>query len=209
MAEKKFRWLPNQITALRIVPFSALIVVLFLIGGSFGYGLAFVCYLIYSILDKVDGMRARNGSDGNGHSLKTKFGGAFDPFVDKLTIVSLYILFTYERWMKGWMVVLIFARELTVSFYRSIGCTGKAKLTGQGKTLIQMIHQHGLLLAHAINWAWWLEYNECFNWIVTGCVLYSWIIYTPRSTIRTIRERISKLDHELEEETDTDEDTSK
>ncbi|MCS7084439.1 MAG: CDP-alcohol phosphatidyltransferase family protein, partial [Aquificaceae bacterium] len=62
--------------------------------------------------DWLDGMLARK-------SLKTDFGAHFDPFVDKVFILSILSFFLKEGEVNLFLYVLLLFRELSASFLRS------------------------------------------------------------------------------------------
>lgn len=74
---------------------------------------AFAAFVVTAATDSLDGWVARRRGE------VSVFGRIADPFVDKIMILgALTLLMPLTVWMRGWIVVLILARELLVSGIR-------------------------------------------------------------------------------------------
>jgi len=135
--------LPNKFTISRILAIPVFIGVLML-GYYFA---AAVTFVLASITDLIDGMLARK------YGLITNFGKIMDPLADKLLIMSALVCLVELGEVPGWMVVIILAREFTVTGLRiaaaAEGTVIAAETTGKIKTILQMIAIPALIIQ---NW---------------------------------------------------------
>ena len=136
--------LPNKLTIFRvilIVPF-----IILLLGGQAGWFgdntfvtdmIALAIFIIASLTDLIDGKIARK------YNLVTNFGKFMDPLADKLLVCSALICLTGLGRIPSYMVVIIIAREFTISGFRLIaadnGVVIAASYWGKFKTTFQMI----------------------------------------------------------------------
>lgn len=112
------------------------------------WGIVFVLFLLIAILDIVDGYLARLYNE------VSSFGRMLDPFVDKIFILSSYIIFgSYEltnEVLPVWMVILILFREILIQGIRHYvegqGIEFGANFFGKQKMLLQSIVLGGLIL---------------------------------------------------------------
>ena len=130
--------LPNKITVVRVLLIPVFITFMLVqsIPNAKWWALIFFC--LASVSDFFDGYLARK------NNLVTDFGKFMDPLADKLLICSAMIALTStspER-MPAWAVILIIAREFTISGFRLIASdNGKviaASMWGKVKTVVQM-----------------------------------------------------------------------
>lgn len=125
--------LPNKLTVLRMimVPF---FIVAFM---SEKYMISLVIFALASITDFLDGQIARK------NNLVTNFGKIMDPLADKILVYSALCLFLESDHIKGWMLILILAREFIVAGMRTVAASeGRvlaAGMSGKIKTALQMI----------------------------------------------------------------------
>lgn len=135
--------LPNKLTMLRIILIPAFIIVLML--GY--YYISAAIFVIASATDALDGHIARK------YNLITNFGKIMDPLADKLLVVSALICLVELGDVAGWMVIVILAREFTITGLRTVaaaqGIVIAAGWSGKVKTVLQMIAVILLLLQ---NW---------------------------------------------------------
>lgn len=130
--------LPNKLTCLRVllIPF---FVVFLLMEGSFSYfkWIALAIFIIASLTDLLDGKIARK------YNLVTNFGKFMDPLADKLLVCSAMICLISLGKIPAWVVVIIIAREFTISGFRLVasdnGVVIAASMWGKYKTTFQMI----------------------------------------------------------------------
>jgi cardiolipin synthase (CMP-forming) len=96
--------IPNTLTLLRIalVPFIALR----LLEGA--YGTACVLFIISGLSDWADGMIARHW---NQH---TRFGAIADPLADKLTMLTVTLLLTFQHALPWWFTLAVILRDVLI-----------------------------------------------------------------------------------------------
>ncbi len=130
--------LPNKITVFRVILIPVFIFFMLKpdITGAKWWALGFFC--LASVSDFFDGYLARK------NNLVTDFGKFMDPLADKLLICSAIIALTSttpDR-MPAWIVIIIIAREFTISGFRLIasdnGRVIAASIWGKVKTVVQM-----------------------------------------------------------------------
>jgi len=106
-----------------------------------------VIFILASATDALDGHIARK------YNLITNFGKIMDPLADKLLVVSALICLVELGAVAGWMVIVILAREFTVTGLRAVaaaqGVVIAAGWSGKLKTVLQTIAVPALLLQ---NW---------------------------------------------------------
>lgn len=129
--------LPNKLTIFRVILIPFFIVALLVPGIPAGNWIALVIFIVASLTDLLDGKIARK------YNLVTNFGKFMDPLADKLLVCSALICLIELSRIPSWMVVLIIAREFTISGFRLIaadnGVVIAASYWGKFKTTFQMI----------------------------------------------------------------------
>lgn len=124
--------LPNKLTILRMimVPF---FIAAFMSGK---YLIALIIFAAASLTDFFDGQIARK------QNLVTNFGKIMDPLADKILVYSALCLFLENDYIKGWMLIIILAREFVIAGMRTVAASeGKvlaAGMSGKIKTVLQM-----------------------------------------------------------------------
>jgi len=97
---------------------------------------ALAVFIIASLTDALDGYAARK------LGLESDLGSLLDPLADKILVVSALVLFVTGDLVPAWSVILILAREFSVTGLRSIaaakGVVIAAGITGKLKTIFQM-----------------------------------------------------------------------
>lgn len=135
--------LPNKLTMLRILLIPVFIIVLM----TGHYYISAVIFIVASTTDALDGHIARK------YNLITNFGKIMDPLADKLLVISALICLVELGDVAGWMVIVILAREFTITGLRTVaaaqGTVIAAGWSGKIKTILQMIAVPALLLQ---NW---------------------------------------------------------
>jgi CDP-diacylglycerol--glycerol-3-phosphate 3-phosphatidyltransferase/cardiolipin synthase len=136
----KFKNLPNMLTMLRVLMIPVFIVLLMR-----GHALAAaVIFAIASLTDALDGYLARK------YDLISNFGKLMDPLADKLLVVSAFACFTELGSVPAWVLIVILAREFTITGLRSVaaaeGVVIAAGVSGKLKTVFQMLAVLALLL---------------------------------------------------------------
>ena len=128
--------LPNKLTLLRICLIPVFVILMLSQVSNF-FLISCIIFIIASITDFLDGKIARK------YNLVTDFGKFMDPLADKLLVLSALICMIEYDLVAGWMVIIIVARELTVSILRAIAAdNGKviaASSGGKLKTISQMV----------------------------------------------------------------------
>ena len=136
--------LPNKLTVARMiaVPF---FIAFFMMGM---YPVALVIFVLASITDALDGKIAR------ARNLVTNFGKIMDPLADKILVYSALCLFIEAGNIKGWMLIIILAREFVVAGMRTVAASeGRvlaAGMSGKIKTVLQMVAVILMLLGHCL-----------------------------------------------------------
>ena len=129
--------LPNKLTMFRVVLIPFFIVFLLVPTIPAGKWIDLAIFIVASLTDLLDGKIARK------YNLVTNFGKFMDPLADKLLVCSALICLIELQRIPSWMVVLIIAREFTISGFRLIaadnGVVIAASYFGKFKTTFQMI----------------------------------------------------------------------
>lgn len=129
---------PNKLTLLRVVliPF---FMICFMHGSEIGLYSAIAVFLAATLTDNLDGHLARKNNQ------VTTFGKLMDPLADKLLITSALVCFLAKgcMYINVWVVMIILARELTVTGIRMIALGDNqviaASMWGKAKTVSQFI----------------------------------------------------------------------
>ncbi len=135
---------PNMLTIARLV----LAVICFVFLAVEWYLPALVLFAIAAGTDWIDGFYARR------YGQITQLGRILDPFADKIIICGTFTFLAavppvqFENWLnssaseiRGWMAVIVVARELLVtllrSFFEEHGTDFSAKWSGKWKMVLQ------------------------------------------------------------------------
>ena len=162
--------LPNKLTLFRIFLIPVFIIIMMLnIPNKFL--IACMIFIVASITDAMDGHIARK------HNLITDFGKFMDPLADKLLVISALICMIEVDLVSSWMVIIIVARELTVSILRAIAAADGKVIAASGggklKTISQMIAIPLLLLGAQFGSNILLSIGNITILIATLLTLYS------------------------------------
>ena len=129
--------LPNKLTIFRVILIPFFIIALLVPGIPAGNWIALAIFIVASLTDLLDGKIARK------YNLVTNFGKFMDPLADKLLVCSALICLVELSRIPSWMVVIIIAREFTISGFRLIaadnGVVIAASYWGKFKTTFQLI----------------------------------------------------------------------
>lgn len=175
---------PNRITAIRFVGAMVLFAILGYVEEvelaegrqSVLFGVATALFVAVAATDWLDGWLARR----YGHV--TAFGRIADPFVDKILVLGSFVLLAVleptARFVPGWLVVLVLARELLVTgirgYVESIGLSFAADRWGKLKMIVQCIAIALILGYHGIPWPEaWLQPVATFAYVAVGLTLLS------------------------------------
>ncbi|MBX2801388.1 MAG: CDP-alcohol phosphatidyltransferase family protein [Myxococcales bacterium] len=125
---------PNLVTALRL-PLAPVAVAFMTAGTTWGYVTAAVLALVLEITDIADGVIARR------YGMVTTFGKLFDPFSDAFCRFMLFLGLLAIGTADLWMILVIFARDSSISFLRSIAAVRNvvlsARFSGKLKAVVQ------------------------------------------------------------------------
>ena len=160
--------LPNKLTIARViaVPF---FILAFMTNHFFT---AFVIFILASLTDMLDGKIARK------YNLVTNFGKIMDPLADKILVYSAFCLLITTGAVPAWMLIIILAREFTISGMRMVaaaeGIVIAAGLTGKIKTVLQMLAVPTLILARTLDSVYVLmTIGMALFWASLAATIYS------------------------------------
>ena len=167
--------LPNILTMFRIVMIP--VVMLMLQEGTpamnFWAGWA---YTFATVTDALDGYLARK------RGLVSVLGKFLDPLADKLLVMATLVLMVGMGRVPAWIVVVILARELSISMLRMIasseGVVIAAGEGGKAKTALQMVAVLFLMLHHRYVidfWFFesWVDFNVAGLWLLYLSVFFA------------------------------------
>jgi CDP-diacylglycerol--glycerol-3-phosphate 3-phosphatidyltransferase len=144
--------LPNLLTMLRVVMIPAVMILLWDGTPVMNYWAGWV-YTIATITDALDGWLARR------QNLVSVLGKFLDPLADKLIVMATLVMMTAMGRVPAWAVVIILARELSISMLRAIasseGVVIAAGEGGKAKTALQMVAVLFLMLHHRYEIDFW------------------------------------------------------
>ncbi len=135
---------PNLVTLLRLPLAPLTVAAMLFIPGWKGMAVALTLSLLLEATDALDGWLARR------FDAVTDFGKLFDPFSDAFSRFTLFL----GLWAVGvadlWMILILFYRDSSISFFRSIAATRgtvmPARNTGKIKALVQAAGCNAILL---------------------------------------------------------------
>ncbi|HZK33460.1 MAG TPA: CDP-diacylglycerol--glycerol-3-phosphate 3-phosphatidyltransferase [Tissierellaceae bacterium] len=135
--------LANKITIFRVFLVPLFMIVLYS-NTQYSTYIAAIIFIFASLTDTLDGYIARS------RNLITNFGKFADPLADKILVSAALISLVDLGKVPGWVVVIIIAREFTITGIRilaaSEGVTIAASSLGKIKTITQLIAIIFLLL---------------------------------------------------------------
>jgi CDP-diacylglycerol--glycerol-3-phosphate 3-phosphatidyltransferase len=188
--------LPNKLTASRFV-LTALFLWALFSRMRFNDTLALVLFSLAGFTDFLDGRIARN------RGLITNFGILMDPLADKILICSAFIAFVESTHLNpnapvkvaAWMVIVIVARELTITGLRLLAASKNVVLAaekfGKHKTISQIVAINALLVLDACKeWpaalqkfflSWVPPFAEIMLWVTVALTAASGAIYLWRN----------------------------
>lgn len=170
---------PNVVTAARI-PLAPVAVGFMLLDTPTGIVVATVLALLLEATDILDGQIARR------YGLVTAFGKLFDPFSDAVTRYTLFLGMYAIGVADLWMLVAIFFRDSSVSFFRSVAAVRNvvvaARFSGKLKAVVQGVGTQlifiSLLIAKlAPDWGLPESTPNVIMWVVTLVTLGSLVDY--------------------------------
>ena len=182
--------IPNQLTVARFVLTVVFLAVLFS-GIPYHYSLSLLLFGIASLTDYFDGKIARRDN------LITDFGKLMDPLADKILTGSAFIAFVGLDLMSAWMVIIIVARELTITGLRLLAASKNIVLAaerfGKHKTISQIMAILSVLVMISYpNWGtlgqfvfgwhigeqpWVVSFTVLAQWVTVALTFYSGMVY--------------------------------
>jgi CDP-diacylglycerol--glycerol-3-phosphate 3-phosphatidyltransferase len=167
--------IPNTLTLLRVALIPVFIA--FLMTGH--YYISAAVFIVASLTDALDGHIARK------KNLITNFGKLMDPLADKLLVVSALVCLTVLGKIAFWMVIVILAREFTITGLRSVAASSGAVLaagwSGKVKTATQMV---AIVLILLLNWPFRLigvPMDQIILWLAVVMTVYSGVEYMVKN----------------------------
>jgi CDP-diacylglycerol--glycerol-3-phosphate 3-phosphatidyltransferase len=188
--------LPNKLTVSRFA-LTALFLWALFSPLRFNDTLALILFSMAGATDFLDGRIARK------RGLITNFGILMDPLADKILICSAFIAFVESTHLNpnapvkvaAWMVIVIVARELTITGLRLLAASKNVVLAaekfGKHKTISQIVAINALLVLDASNeWparlqqfflSWVPPFAEIMLWVAVALTTASGVIYLWRN----------------------------
>lgn len=140
---------PNLLTAARL-PLAPIAVVFMVWGRPWAFVVAAILSLLLEATDLADGYIARR------YGAVTSFGKLFDPFSDAFCRFTLFLGMYAIGVADLWMIMAIFYRDASISFFRSVAAVRHvvlaARPSGKIKAVVQGVGTQVVflaLLAHA------------------------------------------------------------
>ncbi|MGH7442779.1 MAG: CDP-diacylglycerol--glycerol-3-phosphate 3-phosphatidyltransferase [bacterium] len=137
----------NQLTLIRIA-LLPLYAWLFLGDGIVAQWLGLGVFGLCAFTDWLDGYVARR------FNMVTNFGKIMDPLADKLLMLTAMILFVQLGLVPGWMIVVIWWRELAVMGLRTLMAARRHVLAadawGKAKTALQVVAVVGGMVVYCL-----------------------------------------------------------
>lgn len=159
----------SKITLVRVVMIPAFMVLL-LLGLNWA---ALAVFILASLTDFVDGYIARH------YNQVSDFGKFLDPLADKLLVISAMLIFIQWGRMPAWMVMIVLAREFSVTGLRLVAVQGgrviAAGWSGKIKTAGTMV---GLCAMIAFSYP---VLDTVVSWVIVVTTLFSGIEYFVRN----------------------------
>ncbi|MEZ4405812.1 MAG: CDP-diacylglycerol--glycerol-3-phosphate 3-phosphatidyltransferase [Polyangiales bacterium] len=166
--------LPNALTMARV---AMIPVVLWFVAASTPRD-GFIAAWLYgatAVTDLLDGWLARRAN------LITVFGKFMDPLADKLLVMAMLVYLTRMGRVAPWVVVVLVAREITITALRSIaaseGVVIAAGESGKWKAALQMVGILMLVLHYPYRvlpfWSARVDLNVCGQWLVLLSLVFS------------------------------------
>jgi CDP-diacylglycerol--glycerol-3-phosphate 3-phosphatidyltransferase len=172
--------LPNKLTVSRFALTALFLWVLFS-PLQFNDTLALILFNAAGLTDFLDGRIARR------RGLITNFGILMDPLADKVLICSAFVAFVETTHLNpnapvrvaAWMVIIIVARELTITGLRLLAASKNIVLAaerfGKHKTVSQIVAINALLVVDACK-EWPSQLQKCFQpWVPAFAEIMLWV----------------------------------
>lgn len=135
---------PNLLTAARL-PLAPLAVAFMVQDTTWGYASAAMLAMLLEITDLLDGRIARR------FGKVTNFGKLFDPFSDAFCRFTLFLGMYAVGVAELWMIILIFYRDASISFFRTVAAVRHvvlaARPSGKMKAVVQGVGTQVIFIA--------------------------------------------------------------
>mgnify|MGYP002857812502 CR=1 FL=1 len=170
--------LPNKLTVLRVIliPFFVFFLLFDPSNDTFKW-ISLAIFIVASLTDMLDGKIARKCN------LITDFGKFMDPLADKLLVCSAMIGLIELGRIPSWIVIIIIAREFTISGFRLIAADNgrviAASYWGKFKTTFQMIMV--IMMIANIELTWFRILTQIVMWIALALTVVSLIDYLVKN----------------------------
>lgn len=158
----------------------------FFCGALWSNYAACAVFIIASLTDFLDGYIARK------YNQITDFGKFADPLADKLLVMAAFVGLVEISITPAWIVIIILARELTVTALRTIAASSghviAASYFGKVKTTVQIIGIIYLLLFGSMDiYIGVISINLILNLVILAITVASGIdyLYKNRTLLKT------------------------
>lgn len=135
---------PNALTAARL-PLAPLAVIFMVMDEPWALMVAAALAILLELSDFADGWLARK------YGAVTAFGKLFDPFSDAFARYTLFLGLFAIGVADLWMVIVIFYRDASISFFRTVAAVRNvvlaARPSGKFKAVVQAIGTQVIFLA--------------------------------------------------------------
>ncbi len=180
--------LANKVTMFRLLMIPVFVVSFILMGVT--SVVPALIFIIASLSDFVDGYIARK------YDMMTTFGKFVDPLVDKVLTQAAFIMLISVNKIPAWIVVVIVARELMITGFRTIaasdGVTIAASKWGKYKTTFQML----AIIMYLLEDNLLANIGFFHNYEVSAVLLYIALAFTIISAVDYLVKNIKVLDLE-------------
>lgn len=166
---------PNILTLIRIVVIPLVMYLLYL-GDPVSCMYAALLFTGAAITDFLDGYIARK------QGLVSLTGKFLDPLADKLIVMATLVMLVYLGWLETWIVVLVLARETSITGLRAIAATEgiviAARSGGKYKTAFQLVGILGMIIHYEYPGDWFffeapIRYSMIGYWLFMISLVFS------------------------------------
>lgn len=170
---------PNVMTSIRL-PLAPIAVYALCTDSVAGLVVAAVLSLILELTDLADGWLARK------YGAVSDFGKLYDPFSDAFTRYTLFLGLYAMHVADLWMVIAIFYRDASISFFRQVAATrnvvSPARPSGKGKAIVQGVGTQIVFIALVViklrpDWTWIASVPWWTMFVMTAVTMYSFVDY--------------------------------
>jgi len=198
--------LPNLLTMLRVVMIPVVMWLIYDGRPQMNFWAAIV-YGLAAATDALDGWLARR------QKLVSVLGKFLDPLADKLIVMATLVLLADMGRVPSWVVIVIVARELTITSLRTIAMSeGVVIAAGQGgkeKTALQMVAILMLIVHHPYDIDFFFFQVPHADLHGIGLILlYASVVFAITSAgeyIKLLVEAVEAKERRLAESTEDDE----